>query len=128
MYLDSGMDEVRRVVRQFIIDPELEEMARSGSSLPLTDFKSALQEKLQAIGRPQPSYVLVQERGPEHSKTFTVEARLPGTANHERIEFVGRSEGTTKKNAEQEAAKQLLKYLEALPAAPASLSRTSESS
>jgi ribonuclease-3 len=116
MYLDRGVDEVRRVVRQFIIDPELEELARAGSSLPVTDFKSALQEKLQAMGRPQPSYLLVQERGPEHSKTFTVEVRLPATANQENIEFVGRSEGTTKKNAEQEAAKQLLKYLETLPA------------
>jgi len=111
---------------QFIIDPELEEMARSGSSLPLTDFKSALQEKLQAIGRPQPSYVLVQERGPEHSKTFTVEARLPGTANHERIEFVGRSEGTTKKNAEQEAARQLLEYLGGFSAGAGTAFRTTE--
>jgi len=124
MYLDAGMAEVRRVVLQFIIDPELEELARTGSSLPMTDFKSALQEKLQAIGRPQPSYVLVQERGPEHSKTFTVEARLPGTANHERVEFVGRSEGTTKKNAEQEAAKQLLEYLGALPPGVGAPSRT----
>src|SRR5579885_2676516 len=81
MYLDSGMVEVRRVVLQHIIDPELEELAQKGSNLPLTDFKSALQEKLQSLGRLQSSYVLVQERGPEHSKTFTVEARLHSSTN-----------------------------------------------
>ena len=63
------------------------------------DFKSALQENLQASGR-QASYVLVKEVGPEHSKTFTVEVRLssPGLG---KVEFVGRAEGTTKKKAEQ---------------------------
>jgi ribonuclease-3 len=116
IYLDSGLPEVRRVVLQYIIDPELEALARAGSSLPQTDFKSALQEKLQAVGRPQPSYVLVQEHGPDHRKTFTVEARLLGPGNHGKIELVGRAEGTTKKNAEQEAARQLLQYLEAPPA------------
>ena len=116
IYLDGGLAEVRRVVLQYIIDPELEALARAGSSLPQTDFKSALQEKLQALGRPQPSYVLVQERGPDHRKTFTVEARLLSAGNHARIEFVGRAEGSTKKNAEQEAARQLLQYLEGSPA------------
>jgi ribonuclease-3 len=116
LYLDGGLGEVRRVVLQYIIDPELEALARTGSSLPQTDFKSALQEKLQAVGRPQPSYVLVHERGPDHRKTFTVEARLLSAGNHGRIEFVGRAEGSTKKNAEQEAARQLLQYLEAPPA------------
>jgi len=114
IFLDGGLAEVRRVVAQYIIDPELEALARAGSSLPQTDFKSALQEKLQAMGRPQPSYVLVQERGPDHRKTFTVEARLLGAGNG-RVEFVGRAEGSTKKNAEQEAAQQLLQYLESLP-------------
>jgi ribonuclease-3 len=112
MYLDSSQQEVRRVILQYIIDPELEEMARQGSGLPLTDFKSALQEKLQAVGRPQPIYALVNERGPEHSKMFTVEARLHAASNHGKIEFTGRAEGTTKKNAEQAAARQLLEYLE----------------
>jgi len=115
MYIDSGLETVRRVVLQCILDPELESLARTGSSLPLTDYKSALQEKLQAMGQPQPSYVLVKEHGPEHSKTFTVEARLQATANHGAIEFVGRAEGSTKKNAEQDAARQVLEYLASLP-------------
>jgi ribonuclease-3 len=111
MYLDSNQQEVRRVIMRYIVEPELEEMARKGSGLPLTDFKSALQEQLQAVGRRQPSYTLVSERGPEHSKTFTVEAQLQAAPDHEKIEFTGRAEGSTKKNAEQEVARQLLEYL-----------------
>jgi ribonuclease-3 len=111
MYVDSGLETVRRVVLQYIVNPEVEHLARNGSSLPLTDYKSALQEKLQAIGRPQATYVLVKELGPEHSKTFTVEVRLHALGNHGETEFVGRAEGSTKKNAEQGAAHQALDHL-----------------
>jgi ribonuclease-3 len=75
-----------------------------------------LQEKLQATGRPQPFYVLVKERGPEHSKTFTVEVRLQTLNPEGKAEFVGRAEGSTKKNAEQDAAHQVLEYLATVPA------------
>jgi len=74
-----------------------------------------LQETLQAAGRAQPVYVLVKEHGPEHSKTFTVEARLQVTESQGKPEFVGRAEGTTKKNAEQGAARQVLEYLATVP-------------
>ncbi|HXY02305.1 MAG TPA: ribonuclease III [Terriglobales bacterium] len=110
MYIDGGLEIVRRVVVAHVIAPELERISRNGSSLPLTDFKSALQEKLQAVGRPQPLYVLVNEQGPEHSKTFTVEARL-ASGDPAKPEFVGRAQGSTKKNAEQGAAQQLLDHL-----------------
>lgn len=115
MYLDGGLDVVRRIILQHILVPELGRLARSGSSLPLSDYKSALQEKLQAMGKPQPVYVLVKEVGPEHSKTFTVEARLQTIGERREPEFVGRAEGTTKKDAEQGAARQLLDYLVSLP-------------
>ena len=111
MYVDSGLETVRHVVLQYVVAPELEHIASQGSNLPLTDYKSALQERLQAMGRAQPSYVLVKEQGPEHSKTFTVEARLPLLDERHDAGFVGRAEGTTKKNAEQGAARQLLEYL-----------------
>ena len=74
------------------------------------DYKSALQEALQSLGLPQPAYVLVDEAGPEHSKTFTVEARLH-IKNGKDSEFVGRAQGSTKKTAEQDAARQLLTSL-----------------
>jgi ribonuclease-3 len=115
LYLDGGLEPARRFVLQWIVAPELERIARNGASLPVTDYKSALQEKLQALGRPQPGYVLVKERGPEHSKTFTVETRLQASGAEGKAEFVGRAEGSTKKNAEQEAARQALDYLAALP-------------
>src|SRR5579872_1145583 len=105
IYLDGGMEAARRLVLEAIVTPELVRIASQGSSLPVTDYKSALQEKLQATGRPQPTYTLVKERGPEHSKTFTVEARLQPLDHASKAEFVGRAEGSTKKNAEQDAAR-----------------------
>src|ERR1700676_4835475 len=71
IYLDGGLEVARSFVLQHVVAPEVEHLARNGSSLPLTDYKSALQEKLQATGRSQASYVLVKELGPEHNKTFT---------------------------------------------------------
>ena len=111
VYLDGGLEAARQFVVRYIVAPELERMEREGGALPLTDFKSALQEALQGLGMPQPSYVLVQEAGPEHSKIFTVEARLNAADGRRPAEFVGRAQGSTKKNAEQDAARQVLTYL-----------------
>jgi ribonuclease III len=110
IYLDGGFEVAREFVLRNIVGPELERMERQGGSLPLTDFKSALQEAVQGLGLPQPAYVLVEEVGPEHSKTFTVEARL-NSKNGKEPEFVGRAQGSTKKTAEQDAARQLLTFL-----------------
>jgi ribonuclease III len=74
---------------------------------------------VQSLGLAQPAYLLVEEAGPEHSKTFTVEARL-NTKNSKEPEFVGRAQGSTKKTAEQDAARQLLTFL-------ASRTKTTES-
>ncbi len=114
IYLDGGLEACREIIRRQVIAPELEKLALSGATLPLTDFKSALQEKLQAVGLPQPSYALLGEHGPEHRKTFTVEARLRTRAG-DKHDVVGRAEGSTKKNAEQEAARQVLDKIESLP-------------
>jgi ribonuclease III len=110
VYLDAGLESARRLVLDHVVTPELEALALTGSHLPATDYKSALQEKLQATGRPQPVYTLVKERGPEHSKTFTVEAKMQ-RSNKQEDEFVARAEGMTKKRAEQEAARQVLEHL-----------------
>jgi ribonuclease-3 len=112
MYLDGGWGAARDFILRAIVDPELTNMRLETSALPVTDFKSALQEVLQAEGRPQPVYALVKEEGPEHKKTFTVEVRVAEPAL---AQFVGRSQGATKKSAEQEAARQLLEYLSKLP-------------
>lgn len=114
IYLDGGMEPARGFILRQILTPELERMKREGGTLPMTDFKSALQETLQGLGLAQPSYVLVQEAGPEHSKTFTVEVRLKSNGDS-LAEFVGRAQGSTKKTAEQDAARQLLSYLTSPP-------------
>ncbi len=115
LYLDGGIETARQFIVQGIVTPELERIDLKGRGLPVIDYKSALQEISQAIGRPQPAYVLVKEHGPEHSKTFTVEARLQAPERHSRAEFVGRAEGSTKKEAEQDAARQVLEHLSSLP-------------
>jgi ribonuclease-3 len=110
VYLDAGFDTARSLILHRIVLPELEEFVSTGKADKVTDYKSALQERLQADGRPQPVYALVAEAGPEHRKTFTIEARLleSSTATPE---FVGRAQGPTKKAAEQIAARQVLDYL-----------------
>ncbi|HTW58701.1 MAG TPA: ribonuclease III [Terriglobales bacterium] len=110
IYLDGGLEVAREFVARKVIAPELARMESQGGTLPVTDFKSALQETVQSMGLPQPAYVLVEQAGPEHSKTFTVEARL-NSKNGKEAEFVGRAQGSTKKTAEQDAARQLLTFL-----------------
>jgi ribonuclease-3 len=65
------------------------------------DAKSRLQERLQGEGRPLPVYVVVSEEGPSHSRRFRVECRLDDGQ-------VTAGEGSTKKAAEQEAARAAL--------------------
>jgi ribonuclease III len=115
LYLDGGWPVARDFIVRVIVEPELAHMKLETSAIPVMDFKSALQEALQARGGLQPVYALVKEEGPEHKKLFTVEVRLPDS---ELGQFVGRAEGATKKRAEQEAARQALEHLAALPRAP----------
>jgi len=114
LYLDGGWAVARDFILREIVDPELAQMNLETSAMPVMDFKSALQERLQASGRPQPVYALVKEEGPEHKKTFTVEIKL---AAPEIGEFVARAQATTKKRAEQEVARQVLEHLSTLPVA-----------
>jgi len=114
LYLDGGWAVARDFIVRTIVEPELAHMKLETRAIPVMDFKSALQEALQARGGPQPVYALVKEEGPEHKKTFTVEVRLPEL---ESSQFVGRAQGATKKRAEQEAARQVLEHLATLPSA-----------
>ena len=109
VYLDAGFETARGIVLKHIVLPELEEFVSLGTAGKITDYKSALQERLQAEGRPQPVYLLVKESGPEHQKTFTIEAQL--TASNGHPEFTARAQGSTKKYAEQDAARQVLDHL-----------------
>lgn len=100
LYLDGGIEAARRFVLQHIIG-EAEPAAEVALA---TDYKSALQELAQSMKLPQPRYAIVEERGPEHAKTFLVEARVGR-------EWVSRAEGLSKKSAGQKAAQEILHRL-----------------
>ncbi len=113
LYLDAGLEKTRAFILNQVLEPELERISRtSGDVLPVMDFKSALQETAHSMGWSQPAYVLVNERGPEHQKTFTVEARV--RTQCEQPEYAARAEGPTKKQAEQGAARKALEHLRSL--------------
>lgn len=115
LYLDSGIDFVREFILKVIVEPEVKRLKKeSVDGFPVTDYKSALQEVAHSMSRPQPTYVLVSEQGPEHQKLFTVEARVQSPTAHGKIEYVGRGQGPTKKKAEQDAARQAIEFLWAL--------------
>ena len=95
VYLDGGLEAARAMVLRLIGDC---------SDQGVNDAKSALQEYLQGRGRPMPVYETIAEEGPPHERIFTVVVRIDGTAT-------GRGAGTSKKRAEQEAAKSALDYL-----------------
>jgi ribonuclease-3 len=114
LYLDGGLDTAHRFIVTAILEPELAEVHKLGSKeLPVNDYKSALQEAVHASGRPQPRYVLVKEEGPDHRKMFTMEAHIAASPGGE-DGFVRRGEGSTKKLAEQGAARKAWEYLQSL--------------
>ncbi len=119
IYLDGGLRVAQKFILREIVRPELKRMeTEHGTTLPVTDYKSALQEQAHAAGRKRIVYAVVREEGPEHRKIFTVEARILSDSN-EAPEFVARAEGPTKKRAEQAAARHALHYVQSLAEARA---------
>jgi ribonuclease-3 len=113
VFLDGGMEPARQFVLGRILNPELKRLdEESRGAFPVTDYKSALQESLQAAGKSQPAYVVTKEEGPDHKKTFTVEVRIFATGSGRKPEYVAKAEGPSKKSAEQRAARRALEYLE----------------
>ena len=101
IYLDGGIDDARAfIAREFT--PLVSELRSGGVSGH--DFKSVLQELLQARNLPLPDYQLVGTLGPDHQKQFQVQVVVNG-------ETLGEATGPSKKEAEQEAAKRALEGL-----------------
>jgi len=101
IYLDGGMGEARDFMsREFAED--LEDV-RSPEFWG-RDYKSALQELVQARELPLPDYSVASESGPDHRKIFHVEVRIRG-------EEFGAARGASKKAAEQEAAKKAIEKI-----------------
>jgi len=112
LFLDAGPEKTRQFIVSVVVQPAVDELQKRGSgTLPVTDYKSALQEVVHAAGRPQPRYAVVKEQGPDHRKVFTVEVHIPAPAAGGEA-FVTRAEGSTKKRAEQGAARQAWEYLQ----------------
>jgi ribonuclease III len=100
MYLDGGLGPARDLLRRTVFEQALED----GDRISESDRKSALQEFLQAKGDQPAEYRLAGETGPDHQKTFRVEVWVKG-------ELMSSAEGTTKKEAEQKAARSALDKL-----------------
>jgi ribonuclease III len=103
IYLDGGIDQARNFVRREFattfaeIDP---------GNLTSTDYKTALQERLQSYGFSTPQYAIVESLGPDHRRIFQVELRVNG-------QCIATGEGTTIKGAHQAAARTALDNLDA---------------
>jgi len=113
LLLDGGLEPVRVFVRHWVMGEAAEQLAeqlRAGAALG--NFKSALQEHLQATRSGSPVYRVKSESGPDHRKRFLVEVRLK-SADGEPGKQLARGMGSTKKNAEQDAARRAIERLKA---------------
>ncbi len=104
IYLDGGIEAARAfIVSRF--GPLIAAAGDQAADAAFTeDWKSALQEWLQANGRGLPSYRLAAADGPDHRKRFEIEVIVGG-------DVAGRAAGRSKKEAEQQAARQALASL-----------------
>jgi len=100
LYLDGGLE----AARPFVLQALMSELAAVQDGQRATDYKTQLQEHLQRFSAESPTYRLVAEEGPDHAKTFTMAVYWGGRV-------LGRGAGHSKKEAEQEAARQALAAL-----------------
>lgn len=102
IYLDGGIDAARKfILRTF--GPDLDQVTES--DLLFHDYKTALQEAAQSRGWELPSYEVLSELGPDHSKTFVVAVDVG--------EMKAEGRASSKKEAQQRAARIALAELEA---------------
>lgn len=99
IYLDGGIEPAERFVLRFII-PEAEAQRRR----QFKDYKTALQEIVQQNPGERLEYVLSGESGPDHNKTFISEVHLNSNV-------IGVGRGRSKKESEQQAAREALKLM-----------------
>ena len=97
-FLDGGMDAAKAFIQRFVL------CNVPVSRLHNEDFKTALQELVQKKKNQVLQYVLVGQTGPDHDKRFAVEVSLNG-------QVIGQGEGTSKKRAEQDAARDAIENM-----------------
>jgi len=98
IYLDGGIEPARRMIESSF-QRDLESVDED--DLLFQDYKTALQELAQGKGLQLPEYSVIDEVGPDHDKRFIVEVKV---GNH-----LARGEGSSKKEAQQEAARHALR-------------------
>lgn len=99
IYLDGGWEPAERFVYQHVLKEALE-----GHMSARGDYKTLLQEMLQAGGGAAPAYEIIAEAGPDHDKVFTARVLCPDGRGFEGV-------GKTKKEAERVAAGAALRAL-----------------
>ena len=99
IYSEGGYEAARRLVERYFTSDIKEK------KLGLEDYKTRLQEISQMLFREPPTYTLVGETGPDHAKRFVTEIVIGG-------KVLGRGEGKSKKQAEQDAARKALEELQ----------------
>lgn len=100
IFFDSGIENAKKFIRYKIFIP----FSRNKNVIH-EDYKSIFQEKYQKLYKKHPLYRTVDEKGPPHNKTFTVELTHCGKT-------LGKGTGKSKKEAEQRAAGKALKIVE----------------
>ena len=99
IYLDSNNNKA--VVAEFLLPLITDEIDEASFDHMAYDYKTSLQQFVQASGKDKIQYILTNEYGPDHQKTFEIEVRLNSN-------IVGKGIGKTKREAEQLAAKEAL--------------------
>jgi ribonuclease-3 len=98
IYLDGGVEAARQLIER-AFQKDISEIDHD--DLLFRDYKTALQELAQGKGLLLPDYTVVAEVGPDHDKKFVVEVKVGSLAT--------RGEGSSKKEAQQQAARQALR-------------------
>ena len=100
IYFDSNIEDAEK----FIIENLKDAIEVSTKNVGMKDHKTVLQEKLQMNGEVNIRYTIIEEKGPDHDKTFTAEV----SCNNKKLAI---GKGKTKKQAEMEAARKALEYM-----------------
>lgn len=100
IYLDQDYQAAKAFVAKHLL-PKLNTIIEKGL---FKDFKSTLQEHVQAEGHDSPEYQVIDEEGPDHNKQFTINVKVDG-------EIMGQGSGKSKQSAQQAAARDALEKL-----------------
>ncbi len=100
IYMDRGFE----IAAEFILSILVNVIDAVENGKYIKDYKTMLQELIQKDNLQRPEYKVIDEKGPDHNKTFTINVNFNGKR-------LGKGKGSSKKEAEQKAAKEALKKL-----------------